>query len=390
MILSGADNPLTAYPRISPTTLLARKQATGAAFPFDGSGFHFEYHYARNAIWALCGAWTLAGQEVLVPAYVEGVELDALLRAGVRPRFYRVDSRMRFSADDLWEHLTPNTRAVYVIHYLGFPQGIGALAEACRQRGVLLVEDCAQALLSRSGSRPLGTFGDAAVFSFRKSLPVPDGGVLVLHQSPPGPLVPPRSPPEWPSRIAVLGSALRQAPGASWWLYPLWPTARSIARCLLPESAASSDGAKVEPAANLGISKISSFILARQDLAHVFQARRANYRCLEERLRHLLPPLFALTEGVCPLLYAARVPRKQEALQLLRQVGVEAADHWPANHPLLHGRFPEVDALHATVIGLPCQQTIPFHRMTDWADRIASLIEENPSVFTAGSDMQTV
>ena len=356
-------------------------------FPFDGSGVQLAYQYARQAIWALCGAWGLAGQQVLVPSYVEGVELEALLCAGVLPRFYPVAGNMSFQAEEVLGCLTPDTRAVYVTHYLGFPQEIGALAEACRQHGVLLVEDCAQALLSRSGSQPLGTFGDAAVFSFRKSLPVPDGGLLVLRHPPPKPLEHPSPPPEWPSRLAALGSALRNAPGSRWWLRPLWPAARSMARSLAPGSVRDDD---VDPAAVLGISRISCSLLTRQDLERVFHLRRANYRSLEERLRDLLPPVFSLAEGVCPLLYAARVSQKQEALQLLRRVGVEAADHWPGNHPLLLGRLPEADSLHATVIGLPCHQSIPSRRMQEIADKIASLVENARSVFTGARGLQTV
>src|SRR6185295_8963011 len=42
--------------------------------------------------------------------------------------------------------------------------------------------DCAHALYSRLGDRSLGTFGDIAIFSPWKSLPLPDGGLLVLNR----------------------------------------------------------------------------------------------------------------------------------------------------------------------------------------------------------------
>jgi len=58
----------------------------------------------------------------------------------------------------------------------------GPVQEAIRcvpRKGLLLIEDCAQALLSKFGESPLGSFGDVAIFSIRKTLPVPDGGALV-------------------------------------------------------------------------------------------------------------------------------------------------------------------------------------------------------------------
>ena len=56
-----------------------------------------------------------------------------------------------------------------------------ALADLCRRRNMLLVEDCALALLSADGSQPLGTFGDWAVFCLYKTLPLPNGAVLVQN-----------------------------------------------------------------------------------------------------------------------------------------------------------------------------------------------------------------
>src|SRR5207245_6549749 len=68
---------------------------------------------------------------------------------------------------------------LYLIHYVGFPGPVQELSVACRARRLLLIEDCAQALLSNCAERPLGSFGDVAIFSIRKTLPVPDGGALV-------------------------------------------------------------------------------------------------------------------------------------------------------------------------------------------------------------------
>src|SRR5207253_3181872 len=49
------------------------------------------------------------------------------------------------------------------------------------QRGMRLVEDCALALLSEHDGRPLGSFGDWSVFCLYKTLPVPNGAVLVQN-----------------------------------------------------------------------------------------------------------------------------------------------------------------------------------------------------------------
>src|SRR5690606_23065262 len=135
-------------------------------------------------IYALARLWGLAGKEVLFPSYFHGVELDALLEAGARVRFYPVDRRMQVDPREVVQRIGKETAAVYLIHYVGFPGPVEELAAICEERGVRLIEDCALALLSCLGERPLGSFGHAAVFCLYKTLPTPNGGVLVLRHPP--------------------------------------------------------------------------------------------------------------------------------------------------------------------------------------------------------------
>src|SRR5687767_8434310 len=162
--------------------LLPRSQPLTRAFPFDHPDVQYVY-FARNAIYALAQQYGLAGADVLVPAYFHGVEIEALVAAGVRPRFFPVRKGMRVEPDDILGAIGPQTRAVYLIHYLGFPGPAADVERICRERGLIFIEDCALALLSKLGDRPLGSFGDASVFCLYKSLPTPDGGALVCKDN---------------------------------------------------------------------------------------------------------------------------------------------------------------------------------------------------------------
>jgi len=76
--------------------------------------------------------------------------------------------------------LGERTRAVLVIHEYGFPHPeLHDLLEVARTRGIPLIEDCAHSLDSTVSGRPLGSFGDFALFSLPKVLPVAAGGILV-------------------------------------------------------------------------------------------------------------------------------------------------------------------------------------------------------------------
>src|SRR5260370_16810805 len=124
-----------------------RRRHPELPFPFSHpSGRYCDS--ARNAIYALARHWNLAGKEVLFPSYFHGVELEALLAAGVHVRFYPVRQGMRVNLDEVASLIRDRTRVVYLIHYLGFPGPVRELSELSRHRTLLFILHCALALLS--------------------------------------------------------------------------------------------------------------------------------------------------------------------------------------------------------------------------------------------------
>jgi hypothetical protein len=78
----------------------------------------------------------------------------------------------------------PPIRAVVPVHLYGQPADVGVIDTLCRRHGALLIEDCAQAHGARRSGRMVGTFGDAATFSFypTKNLgALGDGGAVVAR-----------------------------------------------------------------------------------------------------------------------------------------------------------------------------------------------------------------
>src|SRR5438132_11238777 len=130
--------------------------AVPLVFPFDQPGLRYRY-FARNAVWDAVQLLGLAGRQVLMPAYHHGVELETLLAAGVKPIFFRVDAQMRADFDDA-RAKSAGAAALYVLHYAGFPQDMHAARCLANELRVPLIEDCALALLSRDGEKPLGSF----------------------------------------------------------------------------------------------------------------------------------------------------------------------------------------------------------------------------------------
>jgi dTDP-3-amino-2,3,6-trideoxy-4-keto-D-glucose/dTDP-3-amino-3,4,6-trideoxy-alpha-D-glucose/dTDP-2,6-dideoxy-D-kanosamine transaminase len=123
------------------------------------------------------------GDEIVTAANAGYYSTAAALAAGLRVRYADVDATtLTVSAATVEAALTPETRAVVVTHLYGLLAPVEPIVEFCRARGVVLVEDCAQAAGARREGRLAGTFGDVATFSFyptKNLAALGDGGAVV-------------------------------------------------------------------------------------------------------------------------------------------------------------------------------------------------------------------
>lgn len=120
------------------------------------------------------------GEAVLLPGLICRELLSALNLVGAVPRFYPVGPDLRPAISPRqW----PAGKAIIAVNYFGFPQDLGPFVEYCRRTGATLIEDNAHGLFGHDkDGAVLGTRGDIGIFSFRKSLPVPDGAAMVVNR----------------------------------------------------------------------------------------------------------------------------------------------------------------------------------------------------------------
>jgi dTDP-4-amino-4,6-dideoxygalactose transaminase len=108
------------------------------------------------------------GSEVLTTPFTFIATATSAVHAGLRPVF--ADLAPGAFCPGLAEYersFTPRTRAVIAVHLFGEPLDLRDLAELCRQRGAVLIEDCAQAIGARTpGQRHVGLAGQAGTLSF--------------------------------------------------------------------------------------------------------------------------------------------------------------------------------------------------------------------------------
>ncbi|ATC64601.1 DegT/DnrJ/EryC1/StrS aminotransferase [Nibricoccus aquaticus] len=129
---------------------------------------------------ALIAAGIGPGDEVIVPAWSWISCFTAVVRVGATPVLVEVDNTLCLDPTEVARATTPETRAVMVIHYQGIAADMEPICAEARKRGLVVIEDCAEAPGVFYRNRAVGAWGDIGIFSFQHNKPVTagEGGLL--------------------------------------------------------------------------------------------------------------------------------------------------------------------------------------------------------------------
>lgn len=126
---------------------------------------------------ALIGLNIGAGDEVIVPCRSFIATASCVVMRQAIPVLADVDPiSQNVSLETILPHITPKTRAIIVVHHAGWPVDIEPIQQFCRDNGLYLIEDCAQAHGARYKGQPVGSFADVAAFSFCQDKIMSTGG----------------------------------------------------------------------------------------------------------------------------------------------------------------------------------------------------------------------
>lgn len=139
----------------------------------------------RGALYAVTKALGLGpGDGVIVPGFTCQSVLNAFRYAGVETQAADIETDgFGLDVEATRAALTPSTRALMLQHSFGLVgRDLDALLALAQERQLLVIEDCAHALGATWAGRPLGSLGDAAIFSFErgKVLTTVHGGMAVV------------------------------------------------------------------------------------------------------------------------------------------------------------------------------------------------------------------
>jgi len=125
------------------------------------------------------------GDQVIVPSFTFFATAEAVSLVGATPKFVDcAPGQYNIDLDSLSAAADERTKAVIVVHLFGEPVDLGPIQNWCAKHGILMIEDAAQAVGATYAGRRVGSFGDAAAFSFypTKNLGAyGDGGAIVCH-----------------------------------------------------------------------------------------------------------------------------------------------------------------------------------------------------------------
>jgi len=123
-----------------------------------------------------------SGDEVIVPSLTYVASVNSIIYVGAKPVFVDVDAATwQMSIDDVRSKITSKTKAILAVHLYGNACNMDELEKICKEKGIHLVEDCAEALGTTYQKKSTGNFGIISTFSFfgNKTITTGEGGMVV-------------------------------------------------------------------------------------------------------------------------------------------------------------------------------------------------------------------
>jgi len=117
------------------------------------------------------------GDDVIVPSRTFIASASCAVMRGARPVIADIDAdSQNITAETVKAVLTPRTKAIIAVHLAGWPCDMDSILALAREHNLKVIEDCAQAHGATYKGKPVGSFGDAAAFSFCQDKIISTGG----------------------------------------------------------------------------------------------------------------------------------------------------------------------------------------------------------------------
>ncbi|MHA1940209.1 MAG: DegT/DnrJ/EryC1/StrS family aminotransferase [Promethearchaeota archaeon] len=123
------------------------------------------------------------GDEILVPAVTWPTTIYPVIQNNLTPVFCDVDSSYNISVKSMRKMTTEKTKAVFVVHVLGQSANMDEIIEFCKEKNMLILEDCCESTGAEYKGTKVGNFGIMSTFSFYfvHHMTTIEGGILLTE-----------------------------------------------------------------------------------------------------------------------------------------------------------------------------------------------------------------
>ncbi len=129
--------------------------------------YAISFNSGRSAFYSLLKAMEIGEKdEVLLQAFTCVAVPNAIIWAGAKPVYVDVLFDGTINPDTIEKNITSKTKAILVQHTFGIPSQMDQIKKIAKKHNLLIIEDCAHTVGGTYDGKKLGTFGDAAFFSF--------------------------------------------------------------------------------------------------------------------------------------------------------------------------------------------------------------------------------
>jgi len=217
-----------------------------------------------------------------------------------------------------------------LVHYFGFPNNLKRAKEFCKKYKIDLIEDAAHVLFPTHG---IGESGSVVIYSPRKVLALPEGGILVVHK-------------ELENYVKRADNVFINKAIITWFMKRF--TQKIMIKLNIPwhkfwgikgDQYLNAKRLNFLLSPNCSIITLKLMCAMEKEFDKVIQKRRENYNLLcEEMTNDIICPLFSsLPEHVCPYTFPILVKKKRDLfLRKLQDKGIPASS-WPDLPPEVLG-----------------------------------------------------
>jgi len=341
----------------------------------------------RGAIALILKNWNIRPEdEVLMPAYNCGVEVDTVLWSGAKVVFYRIDRKAAIDWKDVYRKITSKTRVLYITHFFGWQHSLKEITDFCRKRGIYILEDCALSLFSAGDEGPIGNIGDASVYNLPKTLGVPDGGALTGRKE----MMKNLPVLKKPAKLETIRNSLPLLKGSIIrWLerknfyekYGFKLLKSRYHKEILQEKEFPDMPQSYYFDAQIADKKSSNFtmkLLKNCRPKEIISIRRRNYNLISEALRDIVEIEFLfpiLPKRVCPLGFPVLVNHRDKLSIALNNLGISSIPWWQGfNQKMNWDEFPEAKFLKNHLLILPIHQQMKRKHINYTAQCVKTLM----------------